>query len=121
MFLVPPIMFGHPLTTIAMEGENVIFTCQFHGSPFPVSRVHWLRNRLFITDKMPSPRLNDAGYSDQTRVWNYEHNSTLIIKQVDLADSGEYVCEVTTLGFQPVRSQPAQLIVKGILVFSYFI
>jgi hypothetical protein len=110
----PPSILGHPLSTVAEEGESTKFVCQFKGPDFPISRVQWLRNLVPIPipkeANHPSTREEQAHHQ---RIRNHEHNATLAIKPVVLGDSASYVCEIITPGFPAVRSRPAQLIVTG--------
>ena len=120
----PPSILGHPLSTIAEEGEGTKFVCQFKGPDFPISRVQWLRNHIPIPipKETNHPSTRDD-HSHHQRVRNHEHNATLVINPVQLTDAGAYTCEIITPGFPTVRSRPAQLIVTGIhnkVLFSVY-
>ncbi|GIY29874.1 tyrosine-protein kinase-like otk [Caerostris extrusa] len=64
-----------PAGLVTEEGDTAMFTCEFNGSPYPVTQ------------------------------------------KVVMSDAGDYVCEVVTNGFQPVRSEKAKLVVKEQLKF----
>lgn len=42
-----------------------------------------------------------------------KENGTFIISSTKVSDRGEYICEVNTVGFQPVLSKPATISVIG--------
>lgn len=41
------------------------------------------------------------------------HNGTLAIQQTKTSDRGEYICEIATVGFEPILSKPATISVIG--------
>ncbi|GFS70215.1 inactive tyrosine-protein kinase 7 [Nephila pilipes] len=93
-----------PAGLVTEEGDLATFICEFNGSPYPVTHVRWLK------DMKPYKERN--GYSSI-----YPHNGTLHIYKVVMSDAGDYMCEVVTNGFPPVRSEKAKLVVKEQLKF----
>jgi len=110
----PPSILGHPLSTVAEEGDVTKFLCQFRGADFPVSRVRWLRNLIPVPQETIHPSASRNDHPHHPRIRNHEQNATLVISPVQLSDVGNYTCEIITPGFPPVLSRPAQLIVTGI-------
>ncbi|XP_035226737.1 inactive tyrosine-protein kinase 7-like isoform X2 [Stegodyphus dumicola] len=93
-----------PVSLLAEEGESATFTCEFNGSPYPVTYVKWLKD--------DQPLKERPGHSVI-----FLHNGTLIIHKVVMSDSADYVCEVITNGFPPAKSEKATLVVKEQLKF----
>lgn len=100
MFSAAPTITAHPTNILSEEGETASFTCEFNGSPYPVTYARWLKGERILKDL--------AGHSTI-----FPHNGTLVIHKISMSDSGDYSCEVITNGFSPVRSESATLFVKG--------
>lgn len=127
----PPTIFGHPLSTIAEEGETAVFMCQFRGAEVPLSQIRWMKNRQPI-HVLPGTNLETLHHYQnqnpmtlavgsphqqqqrQQRFTSYPENGTLKIDSVQMTDGGDYTCEIITPGHPPVESRPAQLFVTGI-------
>lgn len=59
--------------------------------------------------------------SSNARFKIFKENGTLVIHSTKTADRGEYICEVVTIGFEPVSSKPATISVIGkFSIFSTF-
>ncbi|XP_076311733.1 inactive tyrosine-protein kinase 7-like isoform X1 [Tachypleus tridentatus] len=102
---VPPTIKSHPLRVQTDEGETAKIFCEYNGSPYPITSVHWLKNGK----KIETPRSRYVIHPD---------NGTLFIHGVQLADSGLYQCEVKTKGFPSTLSKNASFVVKEKLKFS---
>ncbi|XP_060604886.1 inactive tyrosine-protein kinase 7-like isoform X2 [Ruditapes philippinarum] len=102
---VPPTIRRGPQSTEISEGQDVEFTCQISGTPYPVTTILWQKDNQYI--KVGSSR-------------HYMNLKTgeLRISMVTEDDRGEYYCIVNTTGQKLVQSLPARLRVKRKLKFS---
>lgn len=92
-----------------MEDEPATLTCSFRAMEPPITQVRWLKDGESLQSK------------DGVRYRIIEApagNLSLVFKNVQLIDRGNYVCEIDTKGFPPVRSEPAMLSVEEKLKFS---
>lgn len=92
-----------------MEGDSVTLTCSYSGMEPPVTQVHWLKD---------GTQLRESGGPTRYRVTDNHGNVTLHFKSVDLSDQGHYMCQVFTMGFPSLFSDPAVLTVEEKLKFS---
>ncbi|XP_022240564.1 inactive tyrosine-protein kinase 7-like [Limulus polyphemus] len=102
---VPPTIKSHPLRVQTDEGETAKIFCEYNGSPYPITSVHWLKNGK----KIETSRSHYVVHPD---------NGTLFIHGVQLVDSGLYQCEVKTKGFPSIQSKNASFVVKEKLKFA---
>ncbi|XP_049864534.1 inactive tyrosine-protein kinase 7-like [Schistocerca gregaria] len=100
----PPTVLASPIPVTVEEGESAIFRCQFEAMPFPVTKVHWLKD---------GKQLREAEHL-KTNL----RTGILNITEVFLEDRGQYSCQVNTTGFPPQISKAASLFVKEKLKFN---
>lgn len=101
---VAPSISQNPVNILIDEGEMALLTCEYSGSPYPMTKVNWLREGKYIRPGLSHLQV-------------HLDNGSLVIPHVSLADVGAYACEVNTTGFEPVMSQGASLFVKERLKF----
>lgn len=95
----------HPSSVTVDENEKSVLICAFDTKSESYTTVKWRK------DGKPL-KYDDSGYNQQ-RIKIYKHNGTLIIHSTQTSDRGEYVCEVNTIGFEPILSKPATISVIG--------
>ncbi|XP_029681073.1 inactive tyrosine-protein kinase 7-like [Formica exsecta] len=105
----PPSIISSPESLSVMEGDSVTLTCSYSGMEPPVTQVHWLKD---------GTQLRESGGPTRYRVTDNHGNVTLHFKSVDLSDQGHYMCQVFTMGFPSLFSDPAVLTVEEKLKFS---
>ncbi|UYV74878.1 PTK7 [Cordylochernes scorpioides] len=101
----PPAITTPPESLWVHEKDPATLRCQVTGgAPYPLTKVRWLKNNKPLKSSSANqmdPRLG-----------------TLTIKSASLSDYAQYVCEVESAGFLPLRSAPANLTVRERLKFS---
>ncbi|XP_076306056.1 inactive tyrosine-protein kinase 7-like isoform X2 [Tachypleus tridentatus] len=102
---VQPIIQSHPKRVQADEGKTAKLFCEYLGSPFPITSVHWLKDGKRVE-------------TSRSRFVVHPDNGTLFIHGIQPGDSGMYQCEVKTKGFPSIRSSNAPFIVKEKLKFA---
>jgi hypothetical protein len=106
----PAEIHAAPEPVSALEDEFAGLSCGFRGMGPPVTHTRWLKDGEQLKEV--------AGGPQRYRVLEHSGNSSLHFKNVQLSDSGSYVCEILTEGFPPLRSPPASLTVREKLKFS---
>lgn len=99
-FSVAPEISKHPRNITIVKGENVIFSCSVLGNPTP--SVVWTKN---------GKDLNVTANSRLT-VSSKNNNHSLEITEVDLLDSGQYLCVGNNSVYRS-SSSAATLTVQG--------
>ncbi|XP_043278777.1 inactive tyrosine-protein kinase 7-like isoform X2 [Venturia canescens] len=105
----PANLTSSPESLEIMEGESATLACSYSGMEPPVTRVQWLK------DGEP---LKETGGPTRHRISVRNGNATLHFKSAYLLDKGNYACEITTKGFEPLISESASLVVREKLKFS---
>lgn len=95
--------------SIPFEGESVTLTCWYYAMKTPVTHVHWFKD---------GKQLRESGGPTRYRMTDNHDNSTLHFRSLDLSDTGDYMCQVFTTGFQSLFSKLATLKIKEKLKFS---
>ena len=110
----PAELTASPKPVSVMEDEPASLSCGYRAMEPPITQTRWLR------DGEPLKEIGGASSGGPIRYRVIEHsgNSTLVFKNVQLADKGSYACEVITRGFKPLSSEPAALVVREKLKFS---
>lgn len=108
--LGPPEIKSSPQPQQVLEDEPTSLSCTYRAMDPPVSQIRWLRDNVPVQEASIGP--------SRYRFVENSGNSTLVIRSVHLIDKGNYVCEITTHGYAPIKSKPAAVGIKEKLKFS---
>lgn len=100
IFVAIPPSLTDPISTVADEDGLAYLHCIVNASPH--TTIKWIKDGKYIQNSAFHSVLN---------------NGTLIISGSKLSDSGEYLCQIDSMGFQPIRSKPANLTIRERLKF----
>ncbi|KAF5296174.1 hypothetical protein FQA39_LY12628 [Lamprigera yunnana] len=109
-----PLILSDPLSVTVEENEKAILTCVYdvNESSRAYTIIKWKRDGKVIKHDY------EDDSSNHQRIKIYKQNGTLVIHSTKPTDRGDYVCEITTAGFEPVVSKLATVSVIEVLKFS---
>lgn len=109
LFLATPVITSNPESITVDENERAVLMCnhEIKKESEPYTTIRWRKDGKLIKHDY-----EDLGMNHQ-RIRIYKHNGTLLIHSTKAQDRGEYVCEITTAGFEPVISKAATISVIG--------
>ena len=89
----------------ADEDAEAVLKCKVQSSPYPTTKVKWMKNGLLINFL-------------SSRIIVDEASGELKLTKVRLQDAGNYSCLIQTKGWPDKRSRHAKLYVKKKLKFN---
>ncbi|KYB28864.1 Tyrosine-protein kinase-like otk [Tribolium castaneum] len=105
-----PVVTAQPLSVTVDENEPSMLTCDYEPkNHFTI--VKWRKDGKSLRHDFGENSL------DRQRIKIFKHNASLVIRETESHDRGEYVCEVLAKGFEPVLSEPATISVIEKLKF----
>ena len=129
---VGPVIDVPPVPVNATSTESIILSCDASG--FPVPSVTWLHNGTEVScfrhtgthehqlRSQPFITINFQLQDDGSRtniteiVGNRSISSTLMIGMAMRNDTGNYICNVSSPLYTSVASEPALVLVQGLLL-----
>ncbi|KAG8225401.1 hypothetical protein J437_LFUL004601 [Ladona fulva] len=119
---VKPTLLEGPVDLNVEEGQWAMMPCSFEGSPYPATKVHWLREggtMVVAGSHSPSAASGAMGVpsSPTPRVRAHANNGSITFSPAHPGDTGRYQCSVEAHGFPPIRSPVATFIAKERLKF----
>ncbi|XP_058461966.1 hemicentin-1 [Malaya genurostris] len=88
-----------PTTVKTYENESVLLPC-YHNSPYRY--VRWSRDDLLLADS----RYPDLTPPPRVQLWK---NGSLEVSQVQMDDTGDYTCEITTEGGKAIQQHAIEV------------
>lgn len=95
-----------PTSITVDENALSMLKCSVEMKSEPYTAIKWRKGGKVIKNEM-----------DAQRIKMFKHNGTLLIYGTSASDRGEYICEVSTVGFPPIYSKPATISVIETLRF----
>ncbi|KRT79751.1 Immunoglobulin, partial [Oryctes borbonicus] len=105
-----PVITMHPSSITVDENENSALFCNYESESESYTHVRWKKDGKLLGD-------HEDGNSNNPHIKIFKQNGTLLIESTKISDRGEYICEVVTIGFEPIVSNMATVSVTEILKF----
>ncbi|XP_046400427.1 inactive tyrosine-protein kinase 7-like [Ischnura elegans] len=119
--VAPKIDIG-PLDLAVEEGQWAMLPCSFKGSPYPATKVKWLKEGAIVAITGSHPTSAASGAmgvlsSPTPRVRAHINNGSITFSPSHPDDTGQYQCSVEAHGYPPILSNNATFVVKERLKF----
>ncbi|KAF5297401.1 hypothetical protein FQR65_LT01332 [Abscondita terminalis] len=106
---------ANPMGLTVEENQKSVLTCSYviDDASHPYTIIKWKKDGKVIKHDY-----EEDGTLNHQRIKVYKQNGTLLIHSTKPSDRGDYTCEITTAGFEPVSSKPATITVIETLKFA---